>query len=154
MPKRSVEFFIIDILLALNAVSRKTQSITTANQLLRDEDAWIIVTRQLELVGEAMRNILACDTIKSLAKPAWRMIVDFRNIVAHGYFGINADQVFDIVKKEVPVLEQELLALIKAYPDYVALLQTIQHAKIDLEQIGRVESLNYLQKIEQEINIK
>ncbi len=34
----------------------------------------------------------------------WREIVGMRNHIVHGYFDLNADIVFDVVKKDVPLL--------------------------------------------------
>ncbi|MFH1253912.1 MAG: hypothetical protein V1646_00590 [bacterium] len=60
MPKRDLEFFIIDMLVSINTIQRKTKSITTAESLIQDEDAWLSVTRSLEIIGEAMKNALIC----------------------------------------------------------------------------------------------
>ncbi len=34
----------------------------------------------------------------------WREIVGMRNHIVHGYFNLNADIVFDVVKQDVPLL--------------------------------------------------
>ena len=117
MPKREGEFFIIDMLVALELIQRKTESMVVPEDLLRDEDAWLAVTRSLEIVGEAMKHVLESTTLKDLTKPAWRDVVDFRNVVVHEYFGINADQIFDIVKTEVPGLEKDLISMLKRHPN-------------------------------------
>jgi len=44
----------------------------------------------------------------------WNRIKDFRNLVAHDYFGIDAEEVWQIIKKDLPKLEKEVLGIIKA----------------------------------------
>ena len=38
----------------------------------------------------------------------WRAIIGMRNHIAHGYFELDADLVFDAVKEEIPVLKQTI----------------------------------------------
>ena len=148
MPKREVEFFIIDVLIALDTVKRKTQSLCDADQLLHDEDAWLAVTRSLEIVGEAMKMIVGNADLKPFIKSYWRDVVDFRNVVAHEYFGLNAEQIFDIAKKDVPDLEQDMISLINQHKNRTMICWTIDQAKTDLEHTRRVASLKYLEDIE------
>ena len=35
----------------------------------------------------------------------WRDIKDFRNLVTHNYFGIDADELWDIIQNHLPVLK-------------------------------------------------
>jgi Ribonuclease HepT-like len=44
----------------------------------------------------------------------WNRIKDFRNLVAHDYFGIDAEEVWQIIKKDLPNLEKDILGIIKA----------------------------------------
>ena len=148
MPKREGEFFIIDMLVALELIQRKTESMVTSDELLRDEDAWLAVTRSLEIVGEAMNHVLDNAALKNLIKPEWHDVVDFRNVVVHEYFGINADQIFDIVKTEVPVLEKDLIAMLKKHPYQDIVLWVIEQAKNDLAYSHRFASLEYVEELQ------
>ncbi len=42
----------------------------------------------------------------------WRKIYAFRNIIAHDYFGIDEEDVFDIIKNHLPILKKELEKLL------------------------------------------
>jgi uncharacterized protein with HEPN domain len=153
MPKRDSEFFIVDMLIAINTVQRKTGLMQTPENLLRDEDAWFTVTRQLEIIGEAMRQILNYAALTYTAPSHWRNVVDLRNIVIHEYFGIDADQIFSIVKIDIPTLEQELIAYTKKLPDRDKLQYAIEQAKIDLHRAHRFASLEYLEALQKEIAV-
>ena len=65
--------------------------------------------RNLELLGEAARHVP--DEARALA-PAipWRRIVGVRNVLIHGYLGIDDDIIWDIVRNEI---EKLLVALEK-----------------------------------------
>lgn len=65
--------------------------------------------RNLELLGEAARNVP--DEARALAPDIpWRRIVGVRNVLIHGYLGIDNDIIWDIVRNEV---EKLLVALEK-----------------------------------------
>ncbi|MDE6741360.1 MAG: DUF86 domain-containing protein [Muribaculaceae bacterium] len=42
----------------------------------------------------------------------WRAIIGMRNHIAHGYFELDADLVFEAVKKEIPILERTIAKVI------------------------------------------
>jgi uncharacterized protein with HEPN domain len=67
--------------------------------------------RNLELIGEAATRVP--DAIRALAPDVpWRKIIATRNRLIHAYLGIEADAVWGIVAKDVPVLRLSLLALL------------------------------------------
>ena len=43
----------------------------------------------------------------------WSKIYAFRNIIAHDYFGVDEEEVFGIIKKHIPILQNDLQNLIK-----------------------------------------
>ena len=42
----------------------------------------------------------------------WQKIKDFRNIIAHDYFGIDADEIWEIINKKLFPFKKEILKLI------------------------------------------
>lgn len=63
--------------------------------------------RNLELLGEAARHVP--DKVRALAPDIpWRRIVGVRNILIHGYLGIDNDIVWDIVRNGIAPLRKAL----------------------------------------------
>lgn len=75
----------------------------TYKDFVNDDLHFDAVLRNLEIIGEAVKNISE-ETRKKYPKVKWRKIAGFRNIVAHEYFGINDETVWDIVENEIPTL--------------------------------------------------
>jgi uncharacterized protein with HEPN domain len=65
----------------------------------------------LEIIGEAVKNISE-ETRQNYPQIKWRKIAGFRDIVAHEYFGVNEETVWDIVENEIPAL----LTIVKIMP--------------------------------------
>jgi len=127
---------------------RHSRDINSPEDLMADEAASFIITRQFEIIGEAMRYLIECEDLKDYILPKWRKIVDFRNVVIHEYFGISYRHVFDIVKTEVPKLEAEMIEFIKKISHQESLLQAFEDFKTDLVSMNRYESIAYLERIQ------
>jgi uncharacterized protein with HEPN domain len=77
--------------------------------------AYDATVRNIELLGEAARHIP--DEVRALAPQiAWREIVGIRNILVHGYFGIDDDILWDIVRNKTAALNACLQALAREQP--------------------------------------
>jgi uncharacterized protein with HEPN domain len=75
----------------------------TYREFVHDELHFDAVLRNLEIIGEAVKNISE-ETRQNYPQIKWRKIAGFRDIVAHEYFGVNEETVWDIVKNEIPAL--------------------------------------------------
>jgi len=99
---RREELYLGDIQESCEKVLRFTKGMTYRD-FLHDELHFDAVLRNLEIIGEAVKNISE-ETRQKYPQIKWRKIAGFRDIVAHEYFGVNEETVWDIVEKEIPVL--------------------------------------------------
>ncbi len=53
------------------------------------------------VIGETV-NKLSIDLKSKYNFIEWTKITDFRNIVAHDYFGVDAEEVWQIIKTDIP----------------------------------------------------
>jgi uncharacterized protein with HEPN domain len=83
------------------SVARRRSDLDTNPMLM------LALTRLLEIVGEAAKNVTDPTRALSPAIP-WREIAGTRDRIAHGYFDINLDIVWEIVVTDLPKLLPEL----------------------------------------------
>lgn len=70
------------------------------------------VVRRLEIMGEAVKN-LSPSFRKKQSGIRWKDIAGMRDVLIHGYFGVDYDLVWKICKKDVPVLKKQIAGLLK-----------------------------------------
>jgi len=64
-------------------------------------------SRSLEIVGEAVKNLPA-DFKKRYREIEWKKIAGLRDKMIHGYFGVNWDIVWDVIKNQIPKLKEQV----------------------------------------------
>jgi uncharacterized protein with HEPN domain len=74
---------------------------------------WIV--HHLQIVGEASRQ-LSGDFTQSHPEIAWAQIVAMRNILVHNYFGIDLEEVWSAVEKDIPLLKIKIIEILKQNP--------------------------------------
>ncbi len=62
------------------------------------------VVRELEIIGEAARN-LSAPFIEEHPEIPWRRITATRNVLIHQYFGVNLKVVWDTCRSNLPQLK-------------------------------------------------
>ena len=110
MSKRHVSLYIIDIFIAINKIQRYTQKFDNAEDFKWSELDWDATIRELEIIGEATNNLIKSQILKN---DKYRKIVDFRNVIIHGYFGIDEDEVWNVIKDKLISFFDELRNIIK-----------------------------------------
>ena len=70
------------------------------------------VERKLMIVGEALNQLLRIEPDIEAEIPDARQIIDFRNILVHGYYAIEHETVWGILQKDLPVLNDRIEALL------------------------------------------
>ena len=79
----------------------------TIEQLVADEKTFDAVMRNLEITGEAARQVSA-EIKTRYPEVEWRSIAGFRDVAIHAYPTIDEEIVWDIVKRKVPGLLQQV----------------------------------------------
>jgi len=66
------------------------------------------VERELEIIGEALKRMEIEFTEKFVTISDGRKIIDFRNILAHGYDVVSDEIVWSIIENNLSVLKKEI----------------------------------------------
>jgi uncharacterized protein with HEPN domain len=69
-----------------------------------------IITRALEIIGEAAKNVPE-KVQKQHPEIPWKFMAGLRDKIIHGYFAINYDIVWDVITRKIPELEPKLRAI-------------------------------------------
>ena len=113
-PTRTPEF-LKHMLEAVSRISEYTKGLNGAefgsNSLVQDA-----VIRNIEIMGEAARNIEALDPQFAAKHPEipLRDIYLMRNRVAHGYFTVDVGIVWKTVEVDLPELERAIRRILAA----------------------------------------
>ena len=79
----------------------------TYDQFLKDLKTQDALVRNLEIIGEATKN-LSDDFRKKNSEIAWKQLAGLRDRLIHHYFGLNFEVIWTITMKELPVLSAEI----------------------------------------------
>lgn len=63
--------------------------------------------RRLEIVGEAVKKI-SIEIKKKYPQIKWQKIAGLRDKIIHHYFGVDLIIVWDIIKKDIPILKKQI----------------------------------------------
>ncbi|MCG0278354.1 MAG: DUF86 domain-containing protein [Thermanaeromonas sp.] len=70
------------------------------------------VIRRLEVIGEAAKNISQKLKEKYPDIP-WKEIAGMRDVLIHEYFGVDLEEVWETVTRDIPELMRQLEAVLK-----------------------------------------
>ncbi len=97
MSKREPTFFLFDIFVAIIKIEYTVKNFNSPESLKYDYLAWDSVIREFEIIGEATKHLIKLG----LLDEENQIIVDFRNLLIHHYFGIDAEAVWNVVKQDL-----------------------------------------------------
>jgi len=103
MCDREKELFLLDIIVAIEKIKFIADKFNNAEDLKYDFLHWDSIIREFEIIGEAMRYCIQFGLFNDERDK--RKVIDFRNILTHKYFGIDAEAVLNIAKNNLDWLE-------------------------------------------------
>ncbi|MBU4332194.1 DUF86 domain-containing protein [Patescibacteria group bacterium] len=102
---------LISILEALDKIQKFTEVLDNADDFYNDKRNFDASVMNFVVIGE-MVSRLSKEFKREYNYIDWSKIKDFRNIIAHDYFGIDAEEVWQIIKNDLPGLKKEIKKII------------------------------------------
>ena len=105
---RDARLWLQDIAQGCAKVGRYVEGMTF-EAFVADERTYDAVLRNLELVGEAAKH-LPDEEVAIMPGLDWRGIRGLRDVIAHGYFGLDDGILWDVICNRLPPLERTVAA--------------------------------------------
>ena len=103
------ELYLKHILDAANTIENYVRGLSfedfLLNKLVQDG-----VVRELEIIGEAVKNLSQKIRSEGSGIP-WKNIAGMRDFLAHEYFGVDLEEVWETVTKDLAVLKDTVQKL-------------------------------------------
>lgn len=104
---------------AIDIIQHRTMDIEQADDFLLSPDKMFVldgVCMKLIFIGESIKSIdKLSEGVLFLKYPLipWKSIMKMRDIIAHHYFKIDADVIFETIKKDLNPLREALVCIRK-----------------------------------------
>lgn len=99
------------IIEAIDRIIEYTAGIKSADDFNNDYRNFDATMMNFVVIGEMIEKITD-DFKRKHPEIEWIKIKGFRNIVAHDYFGIDAEEVWQIIKNKIPSLKSDIKQLL------------------------------------------
>ena len=109
--KRILKVILEDIIEEIERIKRFTQGIEEYNNFVENELVFYAVLKALENIGESVKQIP--NDKRELYPIEWKKIAGLRDILIHEYFGIDAEIIWEVIKKKLPELEKAVKFLLE-----------------------------------------
>ena len=111
MSKRDAILFLYDILEAIAKIESYTEGMNY-DEFIHDEKTIDAVIRNLEIIGEAAKNIPE-DIKNEYPEIPWKAIAGMRDKLIHSYFGVSLPIVWETIKNDLPILKCQIERILK-----------------------------------------
>lgn len=108
--KKDPQVYLAHILHSIQVIEKYLNGITR-EVFLDSEEKQDLITRRLEIIGEASRQIPE-EFKKEHPEIPWRDIGDMRNVLIHTYFEVDYIIVWKTATELLPVLKKQIESLI------------------------------------------
>lgn len=103
---KDISIFLDHILESIMLIGEYSKNVSDKD-FYRNTELQDAVMRRLEIIGEAIKHI-PDDFRVEYPTIAWKSIAGLRDKLIHEYFGVDTNLVWELVQKDLPVLEKEI----------------------------------------------
>ncbi len=107
-----IKFELMSLVEAIDKIALYSQGFSNSDDFYHDQKSFDASMMQFIVIGEAISR-LDVSYKNSHSEIPWQKIKDFRNIIAHDYFGVDADEIFDIIQTKLLPLKSKIVLLLK-----------------------------------------
>jgi len=105
------QVFLKHILESIGWIEKETE-VVSKDEFIKNVPTQDIVIRRLEIIGEAVKN-LPGNFKKKYPDVPWQKISGLRDKLIHGYFGIDLELVWEIIKKDLPLFKIQIQHMLR-----------------------------------------
>ena len=98
---------LLSILEAIDKIKSYSNDFVNGDHLSEDNKSFDAVLMNFIVIGEMVEK-LSEDFKEKNSQIDWFNIKGFRNIIAHNYFGIDAEEIWQIIQTDIPKLKSEI----------------------------------------------
>lgn len=107
MPKRDILLYVNDLYSSCKKILEYTKGYDF-NKFKKDDKTMDAVVRNLEIIGEAAKNI-PLKFRKEHSEIPWKQIIAMRNKVSHEYFGTDEEILWATINEDIPNLIKHII---------------------------------------------
>lgn len=111
---KHILFNLKSLLEAIEKIELYSQEFHDSDEFYHDQKSFDAAMMQFVVIGEVISRL--DDSYKNAhTEIPWQKIKDFRNIIAHDYFGIDADEIWDIIVNKLLPLKNDIHKLVDSF---------------------------------------
>jgi uncharacterized protein with HEPN domain len=107
-----LEFNLKELLASIKKIQIYSQEFRNSDDFYHDTKSFDACMMQFIVIGEIISRLDTRYKEEHINIP-WQKIKDFRNIIAHDYFGIDADEIWDIINHKLLPLYGDIEKLLE-----------------------------------------
>ncbi len=99
---------ILSMLEAIEKIEGYTAKMQNADAFYEDQRAFDATLMNFIVIGEMAEKLSEAFRLETQEQIDWLKIRGFRNIIAHNYFGVDAEEVWQIIQNYLPRLKENI----------------------------------------------
>jgi len=107
--KKDPRIFIEHILECIERIEEYVKNLTK-DEFFKSTQPQDAVIRRIEIIGEAVKNLPA-EVKEKYPDIAWKDMAGMRDILIHGYFGVDLELTWKVAKENVRDLKRKILKM-------------------------------------------